>query len=72
MRAQPLVLVPEAYYLKRAASLWLRKSWSDTTVSRPPSASNLVNHEDNACLKPTFCDSAGATDEIALLGLTPS
>ena len=52
MQVQPLVLVPETYSLKRSASLW--ESWSDTTASRPPSASNSVNLEDNPWLEPNL------------------
>ena len=52
MRVQPLVLVTDAFYLKRAASS--QESPSDIIGSRPPSASNSVNLEDNAWLKPSF------------------
>ncbi len=70
MRVQPLVLLPVAYHLKRAAIL--RESWSDTTASTPSSASNSVNPQRQRVAQSKLCDGAGATNEIALLGLTPS
>ncbi len=60
----------DTYYLERAASLG--ENCSDTTASRPPSASNSVNPGSHRVAQTKPCDGADATNEIAPLGLAPT